>query len=97
MAPRALSRYDLMTWGFAAAALLLILHLKLLPALIAGLLVYVLVNLLTPVLRNRMLWGEGPRRARRVADSRRSSSPVSACSASPRPACSATATTTSRR
>jgi predicted PurR-regulated permease PerM len=61
MAPRALSRYDLMTWGFAAAALLLILHLKLLPALIAGLLVYVLVNLLTPLLRNRMLWGEGPR------------------------------------
>jgi ABC-type multidrug transport system fused ATPase/permease subunit len=61
MAPRALSRYDLMTWGFAAAALLLILHLELLPALIAGLLVYVLVNLLTPLLRNRMLWGEGPR------------------------------------
>lgn len=61
MAARAISRYDLMTWGFAAAALLLILELRLLPALIAGLLVYVLVNLLTPLLRTRMLWGEGPR------------------------------------
>jgi predicted PurR-regulated permease PerM len=61
MRAREISRYDLMTWGFAAAALLLILELHLLPALIAGLLVYVLVNLLTPLLRTRMLWGEGPR------------------------------------
>ena len=62
MTARPISRYDLATWGFAAAALWLILHLKLLPALIAGLLVYVLVNLLTTVLRrNRILWGEGPR------------------------------------
>ena len=62
MAARTISRYDLATWGVATATLLLILHLKLLPALIAGLLVYVLVNLLTPLLRrNRKLRGGGPR------------------------------------
>jgi predicted PurR-regulated permease PerM len=62
MAARTISRYDLATWGCTAAALLLILYLHLLPALVAGLLVYVLVNLLTPLLRrNRVLWGEGPR------------------------------------
>ncbi len=62
MTARTITRYDLATWGAATATLLLILHLKLLPALIAGLLVYVLVNLLTPLLRrNRWLWGEWPR------------------------------------
>ncbi len=47
----AISRYDLTAWGFFAGALLLLLYLKLLPALLAGLLVYALVNLLVPVLR----------------------------------------------
>lgn len=62
MSPRTITRYDYATWAVATAALLLILYLKLLPALIAGLLVYVLVNLLTPLLRRkRWLWGEGPR------------------------------------
>lgn len=62
MSPRTISRYDYATWAVATAALLLVLYLKLLPALIAGLLVYVLVNLLTPLLRRkRWLWGEGPR------------------------------------
>ncbi len=37
------------------------LYLHLLPALLAGLLVFTLVNLLTPLLKNRMLWGDGPR------------------------------------
>ena len=35
--------------------------LKLLPALLAGLLVFTLVNLLTPLFTSRMLWGDGPR------------------------------------
>ncbi|HMM75929.1 MAG TPA: AI-2E family transporter [Gammaproteobacteria bacterium] len=62
MSARPINRQDLATWGIATAALLLILYLKLLPALIAGLLVYVLVNQLTPLLRrNRWLWGEWPR------------------------------------
>lgn len=54
-------RKDIITWFASAAVLLLLLYLHLLPALIAGLLVYALVNLLTPLLHNRMLWGEGPR------------------------------------
>jgi predicted PurR-regulated permease PerM len=53
-----ISRYDIATWGFAALALLLVLYLHLLPALIAGLLVYVLVNILTPLLRMRAIRGE---------------------------------------
>ncbi len=40
---------------------MLLLYLDLLPALIAGLLVYALVNLLTPLLHIRVLRGEGPR------------------------------------
>jgi predicted PurR-regulated permease PerM len=54
-------RKEITAWFASAAALLLLLYLDLLPALIAGLLVYSLVNLLTPYLRTRMLWGEGPR------------------------------------
>src|SRR6187402_258178 len=54
-------RRDIILWFASAAALLLLLYLHLLPAMIAGLLVYSLVNLLTPVLRTRLLWGEGPR------------------------------------
>jgi predicted PurR-regulated permease PerM len=45
----------------SATVLLLVLYLHLLPALIAGLLVFSLVNTLTPLFRTRMLWGEGPR------------------------------------
>jgi len=52
---------ELAAWFASAAALLLLLYLHLLPALLAGLLVFTLVNLLTPLLRNRMLWGDGPR------------------------------------
>ena len=56
-------RKDIVTWFATLAALLLLLYLHLLPALIAGLLVYSLVNLLSPMLRTRVLWGEGPRLA----------------------------------
>ncbi len=55
------SRYDLATWGLFAAGLLLLLHLKLLPALLAGLLVYALVNALVPSLRTPALGREGVR------------------------------------
>lgn len=54
-------RRDIIAWFASAAALLLLLYLHLLPALIAGLLVYSLVNMLTPLIRTRMLTGEGPR------------------------------------
>ena len=52
---------DLSAWFASALVLLLLLYLHLLPALLAGLLVFTLVNMLTPLLRNRMLWGDGPR------------------------------------
>lgn len=55
------SRNEIIAWCLSAAALLLLLYLKLLAALIAALLVYTLINALTPLLRTRMLWGEGPR------------------------------------
>ncbi len=42
------SRYELIAWFLFSGALLLLLVLKLLPALLAGLLVYALVNLVTP-------------------------------------------------
>lgn len=45
----------------SAVVLLLLLYLHLLPALIAGLFVFTLVNSLTPRLRNRIMWGDGPR------------------------------------
>lgn len=56
-----ITRYELTTWILFAAALLLLLHLKLLPALIAGLLVYSLVNMLVPALKVAALGREGPR------------------------------------
>ncbi len=52
---------DLAAWFASALVLLLLLYLHLLPALLSGLLVFTLVNLLTPLLNNRMLWGDGPR------------------------------------
>jgi predicted PurR-regulated permease PerM len=52
---------EIAAWIASAAVLLLLLYLHLLPALLAGLLVFTLVNLLTPLLKNRMLWGDGPR------------------------------------
>jgi predicted PurR-regulated permease PerM len=55
------SKYDLTTWTLIGGALILILYLHLLPALIAGLLVYALVNLLVPLLRMPALGREGPR------------------------------------
>lgn len=48
-------------WGVMLLFLLSFLWLKILPALIGALLVYVLVNQLTPLLNNRLLSGEGPR------------------------------------
>src|SRR3989304_5103438 len=45
------SRYDLTAWCLFTGALLLLLVLKLLPALLAGLLVYALVNVLVPKLQ----------------------------------------------
>ncbi|MGQ0656529.1 MAG: AI-2E family transporter [Chromatiales bacterium] len=61
MSTVAISRYDLTTWSLFAGALLLLLYLKLLPALLAGLLVYALVNVLVPTLRVPALGREGPR------------------------------------
>jgi len=61
MHPVTLQPRDIVAWLASAAALLLLLYLHLLPALIAGLLVFTLVNSLTPLLDNRMLWGDGPR------------------------------------
>ncbi|MEZ5572561.1 MAG: AI-2E family transporter [Halioglobus sp.] len=56
-----LKRTDIAGWCISAALLLLVLYLHLLPALLAGLLVFALVNLLTPLVDNRMLWGDGAR------------------------------------
>ena len=61
MNPQPIERNDVIAWLVSAAALLLLLYLDLLPALIAGLLVFTLVNSLTPLLNTRMLWGDGPR------------------------------------
>ncbi len=54
------SRVDHVTWMLFGAGLLLVLYLELLPALLAGLLVYALVNALVPRLRVRALGREGP-------------------------------------
>jgi len=61
MNPQPIERNDVIAWLVSAVALLLLLYLDLLPALIAGLLVFTLVNSLTPLLNTRMLWGDGPR------------------------------------
>lgn len=55
------SRYDLAAWAISAAALILVIELHLLPALLAGLLVFQLVDLLTPWLRVSALGRDGPR------------------------------------
>lgn len=52
---------DYVAWFASAFVLLLLIYLHLLPALLAGLLVFTLVNRLTPLLNNRMMWGDGPR------------------------------------
>lgn len=49
--PRTATRYDVASWLVAAGALFLTLYLHLLPALLAGLLVFQLVHLLAPKLR----------------------------------------------
>ena len=58
----AISRFDLFAWALFVGGLLLLLPLKLLPSLIAGLLVYALVNVMVPNLRTPPAMGEeGPR------------------------------------
>ncbi len=59
--PPAVSRTDLLAWGVSAAALILLIEVHLLPALLAGLLVFELVDVLTPWLRLRALGRDGPR------------------------------------
>lgn len=61
MTPVAVQTREIVAWMASAALLLLLLYLNLLPALLAGLLVFTLVNSLTPLLDNRMLSGDGPR------------------------------------
>lgn len=56
-----LTRTDLIVWTTAAVGLVLILKLHLLPALLAGLVVYSLIHLLTPRLRMTALDGESRR------------------------------------
>src|SRR5512134_1911786 len=55
------SRADIVAWSLSAVALGVALKLHLLPALLAGLLVYELVNVLTPRLRLSPLGRDGPR------------------------------------
>ena len=59
--PRSVSRADLLAWGVSALALGLVVQLHLLAALLAGLLVFELVNALTPRLRLSALGRDGPR------------------------------------
>jgi predicted PurR-regulated permease PerM len=58
---RPVTRDDIVTWVLSALALGFALKLHLLPALLAGLLVFELVKLLTPWLRVRGLGRDGPR------------------------------------
>ena len=58
---KSVTRADLVAWGLSAIALGLAISLHLLPALLAGLLVFELVNVLTPWLRLRALGRDGPR------------------------------------
>ena len=55
------TRADIAAWVVSALALGLVITLHLLPALLAGLLVFELVNVLTPLLRVRGLGRDGPR------------------------------------
>src|SRR5215213_8744646 len=59
--PISVSRSDIAAWIVAALALVLIIKLHLLSALLAGLLVFKLVDMLTPWLRLRALGRDGPR------------------------------------
>src|SRR6187399_242117 len=60
-APPAVTRADYAAWIIAAVALVLIIELHLLSGLLAGLLVFKLVDVLTPWLRLRALGHDGPR------------------------------------
>ena len=55
------TRADFLAWGLSALALGLVIELHLLAALLAGLLVFELVNALTPWLRLSALGRDGPR------------------------------------
>src|SRR3546814_14479940 len=55
------SRLDLAAWAISAAVLVLVIELRLLPSLLAGLLVFQLVDVLTPWLRVTALGRDGPR------------------------------------
>ena len=55
------TRIDWVAWSIAAVILLLFLKLHLLPALLAGLLVFELINLMVPRLRVRALGEDAPR------------------------------------
>jgi len=59
--PPVVSRADITAWAIVAVALALIIKLHLLSALLAGLLVFKLVDVLTPWLRLRALGRDGPR------------------------------------
>jgi predicted PurR-regulated permease PerM len=59
--PHTVTRQDLYAWTGALIVLASILHLRLLPALLAGLLVFELVNLLTPWFTLKALGRDGPR------------------------------------
>jgi predicted PurR-regulated permease PerM len=58
---KSVTRADIVAWSLSALALGLTLVLELLPALLAGLLVFEMVKLLTPLLRLRALGRDGPR------------------------------------
>lgn len=60
-APSPVNRKDLYAWVGAIVVLLLVLKLHLLPTLLAGLLVFELVNVLTPWFRVKALGHDGPR------------------------------------
>ena len=60
-APSPVTRADIAAWILVALALGLIIELHLLSALLAGLLVFKLVDVLTPWLRLRALGRDGPR------------------------------------
>jgi len=61
LAPTPVTRADIAAWIIAAVALALIIKLHLLSGLLAGLLVFKLVDVLTPWLRLRALGRDGPR------------------------------------
>ena len=61
MNAQAISRYDYAAWALFVGALLLLLKLKLLSALLAGLLVYGLVDLLVPMLRMPSMNRDAPK------------------------------------